>query len=249
MKRILLIVAALVAVAGCSRFQFHYDKTNNPYEKAPFYTQWTRSGSALDNAINNTIAALRENPNSSPLHNQLGQLLVQKGFPQDAEREFERAINADTHHYQAWYNLGLIRASHNDYSGAERAFRRTVHLVKGHSEALFQLGLIEEERGNASAAVDYYAKALRHNPSILDVRVNPRVLDSKLMDLVLLKNYERDHARQASRFLGTPAGYVPPAQPEAEKAPSPQATPQQIVTPAAPVTDQAKQPAPPKTTT
>ena len=246
MKR-LFVVAAVLAVAGCARF--HYTKENNPYEKPPFYTQWTRSTSPLDNAINGTIEALRANPNSAPLHNQLGQLLVQKGFPKDGEREFERAVNSDTHFYQAWYNLGLIRSSHGDYSGAERAFRRTVALAKGHSEALFQLGMIEEKSGNMDAAIDDYAKAIRHNPSITDVRVNPAVLDSKLITLALLRNYERDHARQAGRFLGTPAGYVPPAQPQVEQAPSPQATPQQIVTPSAPVTDQAKQPVPPKTTT
>jgi tetratricopeptide (TPR) repeat protein len=244
MKRILLS-AAVIALAGCT--MFHHKKNENPYAN-PFYMQWVNSGSGLDIQIRNVVAALRTNPKSAPLHNQLGQLLVAKGFPKDAEREFERAVNADSHFYQGWYNLGLIRQAHDDYSGAERAFKRTVHLAKGHSEALFQLGLIEEKRGNNDAAIDYYAKALRHNSALLDVRVNPRVLDSRLMQLALLKNYELEHARQASRFLGTPAGYVPPSQ-TPEEAPSPQATPQQIVTPAAPVTEQGKQGTPPKTTT
>lgn len=245
MKRLLLTAAAITVAAGCS---YQHNRTN-PYQKPPFYTQWTTSSSGLDVQIRNTIDALRANPGSAPLHNLLGQLLVAKGFPKDAEREFERAVNSDSHFYQGWYNLGLIRASHDDYSGAARAFHRTVRLAKGHSEALFQLGLIEEERGNADAAVDLYAKALRHNPAILDVRVNPRVLDSKLMQLALLRNYERDHARQASRFLGTPPGYTAPATQSQEKAPSPQATPQQIVTPSAPVTEQGQQSTPPKTTT
>ncbi|MGZ5493282.1 MAG: tetratricopeptide repeat protein [Thermoanaerobaculia bacterium] len=246
MKRILL-TAAVIAVAGCSVLK--HQRTENPYEKPPFYTQWTNTGSPLDREINAVVDALRQNPSSAPLHNELGQLLVRKGFPKDGEREFKRAVDADPHFYQGWYNLGLIRAARNDYSGAERAFHRTVRLAKGHAEALFELGLIEEEKHNTAAAVDYYAKALRHNPAILDVKVNPRVLDSKLMHLVLLRNYERDHARQASRFLGTPAGYAPPAPPQVEQAPSPQATPQQIVTPSAPVTEQGTQSTPPKTTT
>jgi len=231
MKRILLTAAAMAIVAGCS---LHQNTSSNPYDTPPFYTQWTTGNNGLDVQIRNTIAALRANPHSAPLHNQLGQLLVAKGFPKDAEREFERAVNSDSHFYQGWYNLGLIRQSHQDYSGAERAFNRTVRLAKGHSEALFQLGLIEEAKGNNDAAIDYYAKALRHNPAIIDVRSNPRVLDSKLMELALLKNYERDPPRQASHFLGTPAGYVAPAQ---------------IVTPASPVTEQRKQITPPKTTT
>lgn len=246
MKRILILAAAMAIVGGCALR--HRNQSSNPYEMPPFYTQWTTSNSGLDVQIRNTVAALRTNPRSAPLHNQLGQLLVAKGFPKDAEVEFERAVDADGGFYQGWYNLGLIRGSHQDYFGAERAFRRTVRLMKGHSEALFQLGLIEEARGNNDAAVDYYAKAIRHNPQIIDVRTNPRVLDTKLMQLALLKNYERDHARQASRFLGTPSSYMPPAQPQPEKtdtAPSPQASPQQIVTPAAPVTEQGKQAPPP----
>lgn len=246
MKRILLILAAITIVAGCS---LHKNKSSNPYDTPPFYTQWTTGNNGLDVQIRNTISALRSNPNSAPLHNQLGQLLIAKGFPKDAEREFERAVNSDSHFYQGWYNLGLVRQSHQDYSGAERAFNHTVRLMKGHSEALFQLGLIQEARGNNDAAIDFYAKALRHNPAILDVRTNPRVLDSKLMQLALLKNYELDHARQASKFLGTPAGYAAPTQSQPDKAPSPQATPQQIVTPSAPVTESGTQVTPPKTTT
>ena len=247
MKRILFTTIAIAIVAGCSLH--HRSSSSNPYDTPPFYTQWTKSNNGLDVQIRNTVSALRSNPNSAPLHNQLGQLLVAKGFPKDAEREFERAVNSDSQFYQGWYNLGLIRQSHQDYSGAERAFNRTVRLAKGHSEALFQLGLIQEARGNNDAAIDYYAKALRHNPSLIDVRSNPRVLDSKLMQLALLKNYELDHARQASKFLGTPSGYVMPAQTQPEQAPSPQATPQQIVTPSAPTTESGKQITPPKTTT
>jgi tetratricopeptide (TPR) repeat protein len=244
MKRILLTAAAVVALAGCTLFR--HNRSSNPYEN-PFYAQWLNSGSGLDAQIRDTLTALQENPRSAPLHNQLGQFLVQKGFPKDAEREFERAINADSHFYQAWYNLGLIRAGRDDYSGAGRAFRRTVRLAKGHSEALFQLGLIEEKRGNNETAIDYYAKALRHNNAILDVRTNPQVLDTKLIPLALLRNYEIQHARQAGRFLDTPRGYVAPA--TEEKAPSPQPAPQQIVPPAPPATDPSRQPAPPRTTT
>jgi tetratricopeptide (TPR) repeat protein len=248
MKRILLTAAAITIVAGCSLH--HKNRSSNPYDTPPFYTQWTTSNNGLDVQIRNTVTALRANPKSAPLHNQLGQLLVAKGFPKDAEREFERAVNSDSHFYQAWYNLGLIRQSHQDYSGAERAFNRTVRLAKGHSEALFQLGLIEEARGNNDAAIEDYAKALRHNPALIDVRANPRVLDSKLMTLALLRNYELDHARQASRFLGTPSGYAAPTQTtQPVETLSPQATPQQIVAPSAPVTDQVKQMTPPKTTT
>jgi len=246
MKR-MLVAAAVLTFAGCSLLQHHHNRSSNPYEK-PFYLQFTNTGSRLDSQIRTTVAGLQSNPHSAPLHNQLGELLVQKGFPQDAAREFERAVNDDGRLYQAWYNLGLTRAGLNDFAGAERAFTQTVRIMKGHSEALFQLGLMEEKRGNRESAIDYYAKALRHNPQIIDVRINPQVLDSKLISLALLRNYGAEHAREAARFLDAPRSYVAP-QPPPPEAVSPQATPQQIVPLAPPVTSPAQQPAPPRTTT
>ncbi|HSP35411.1 MAG TPA: tetratricopeptide repeat protein [Thermoanaerobaculia bacterium] len=236
MKRI-LVAATVLALAGCSLVH-HRTRSSNPYEN-PFYARFLNTGSGLDTQIHNVLSALQTSPHSAPLHNELGQLLVRKGFPKDAEREFERAVNNDGRFYQAWYNLGLTRAGNGDFSGAERAFRHTVNLMKGHSEALFQMGLIEEKRGNRDNAIDYYAKALQHNPQIIDVRYNPQVLDSKLIPLALLRNYSADHASEAARFLDTPRGYEPPKQ----------ATPQQIVPLAPPVTNPATQPVPPKTTT
>ncbi len=234
MKR-MLILAALVAVTACA------SRPDNPYEKDPFYARYLNSGTALDQRISETLAALRTNPDSPTLHNNLGQFLVAKGFPQDAEREFERAINEDGRFYPAWYNLGLVRATNGDHSGAKRAFHRTARLKKGHPHALFQLGLIEEKRGDSEQAIAYYAKAIRHNRAMLDVRYNPQILDSKLVYLVLLENYPRSHARDAGKFEPTPAGYVEPQREEV----SPEAQAKDIVTPTAPVTDPATQTPPP----
>jgi tetratricopeptide (TPR) repeat protein len=207
MKRTLLLIAALTAF-GCAEIR---DLRNSepPYQN-PFYAKYLNTGSSLDAQIHRVLAALRADERNPQLHNELGALLVSKGFPKDAEREFERAINADSRFHPAWYNLGLVRAARNNFSGARRAFFKTTRLVKGHSEALFQLGLMEERRGNRDAAIAYYAKALRHNPRIVDVRTNPLVLDSKLIHLAILQNYDRDHLRLSSSYLGTPDGYVPP---------------------------------------
>ena len=237
MKR-LLLATALLSLAGCAIFS-----DGNPYEQPPFYAQFLDTGSRLDADIAATLEALRTNPSSSVLHNQLGALLMEKDFPRDAAREFERAINADSRFYPAWYNLGLVRASLGDISGARRAFRRTVQLRKGHGPALFQLGLMEEKAGDTLAAVDYYAKALRHNPELLDVRFNPRVLDSRLMHLALIERYPRMHAAESATFQTAPRGYV---QESLEReAPSHQPTAPEIITPAPPVTDPGTQTPPP----
>lgn len=241
MKRLLTIAVAAAAIAGCADLR-ELTRKDNPYDN-PFYGKYLTSNTPLDQAILRTVDALRQNPDSARLHNDLGTLLVQKGFPKDAEREFERAVNADSHFYPAWYNLGAVRASRGDEFGARHAFYRTIAYKPGHANALFQLGLMEEKKGNNQKAVQLYAKAYSINPSLLDVAVNPRVLDSHLTHLAMIEIYPKRHWRESTVFQGTPASYR--EAPQTEKAPSPQAAPQKIVPPAAPVTDPSQQPAPP----
>lgn len=241
MKRTLIVAVAVVTLFGCAAF--HHNNTDNPYAKKLFIEQWLDPNNPLDAQIQQTIVALRANPRSAAQHNRMGQLLRAKGFPKDAEVEFERAVNSDSHFYPAWYNLGLVRQARGDYSGAKFAYHRAISNRKGFSEALFQLGLMEEQQHNTEAAVALYAKAFTINRTLLDVRVNPRILDTKLVHLALLKAYPNEHARESTTFQPTPPGYV---QANAEPAPSPQAPATAIVTPSAPVTNPAQQTPPPK---
>ena len=235
MKRLLLIAATL-ALSAWATACASASHNQNPYDH-PFYQRYLNTGSSLDAQITSTMNALQASPRSATLHNRLGQLLLQKGFPKDAEAEFERAVNADKHFYPAWYNLGLVRMSQGNWTGSHFAFARTVHYKPGHSAALFQLGLMEEQRNHQRAAIDYYAKAFLINYSLLDVRVNPRILDSKLVDIALLKAYPNEHARESMSFQPAPPGYIQ----EGLEAPSPQPTAQQIVTPSLPLTDPSQQ--------
>jgi len=239
MRRLLCITLAAFALTSCETLRS--DKTNR-YEKPLFYSRYLDPSRPIDQRIQQTVDALRADPGSAVLHNELGSLLAQKRFPKDAEIEFERAVDADSGFYPAWYNLALVRAARGDHFGARRAFVQTVRHKPGHAAALFQLGLLEEKRDNTRRAVEYYAKAFRINRALLDVRVNPRILDSNLVHLALIEAYPDDHVRASIQFQ--PGGeYVAPA-PESV-APSPQAPAEQIVTPSAPLTDPAQQTPPP----
>lgn len=244
MKRLLVLAVAALTLAGCAavRDARNHFNSKNPYDRPPFYMKYLNPASPLDAQIQQTVDALHAQPRNAALHNQLGQLLLQKGFPKDAEAEFERAVDADSHFYPAWYNLGLVRAANGNYTGARYAFNRTVQYKPGHAAGLFQLGLLEEKAQHTTEAVDLYAKAFSINHALLDVRVNPRILDSHLIDLALIKLYPNDHARQSMQFQATPGGYVQ----RSLEAPSTQPAAQDIVLPAPPLTSPARQSSPPQ---
>jgi Tfp pilus assembly protein PilF len=206
-----------LATVGCTAFQ-DLKSNDAAYAKPPFWAKYLNTGSQLDGQIQSTYDAVRANPASPELHNALGALLIEKGFPKDAEREFERAVNANRRFHPAWYNLGLVRASRGDELGAHRAFSRTVSLKPGHSAALFQLGLLEEKRQHTDRAVHYLAKAFSINPLLLEVDVNPRILDTKLTSRALLAMYDAKHARLSTSFqttaIPTPAPAPAPAAPK-----------------------------------
>lgn len=208
MKRFLVIALAVLALTGCGvSVRLRQKQSKNPYARPLFYQRYLDPANDLDQQIQSTVDALRANPRSAALHNALGQLLAQKGFPKDAETEFERAVNADRRFYPSWYNLGLLRAARGDFVGARIAFGRTIHYKPGHSAALFQMGLVEERRGNFEDAIADYAKAFSINHALLDVKVNPQILDTKLVALALMKAYQNEHTREVLLFQETPAGY------------------------------------------
>jgi tetratricopeptide (TPR) repeat protein len=232
MTRSLTIALTALALTGCSSLShhasFHHRGGSEPYEGKIFYTKYLNpQANPLDARIQRDLDQLRANPYAASIHNDLGSALVEKGFPKDAEVEFERAVRADSTFYPGWYNLGLVRESLGDLGGARVAYRRTVQHKPGHASALFQLGLISEKSGNVSEAINYYAKAFLINHHLLDIRVNPRLLDSKLVDVALIKAYPDEHARETMRFEGAPSGYVetqfpvPPSPTDSTKVQSP----------------------------
>jgi tetratricopeptide (TPR) repeat protein len=253
MKRALTTALALLAMAGCGSnhslrsLDKRHDK--NPYEGQIFYTKYLNpQASPLDARIQRDLDSLRANPDQPGVHNDLGMALLQRSFPKDAEVEFERAVANDKTFYPAWYNLGLVRQSRGETEGAQKAYERAVEYRPGHALALFQLGLLAERNGNSTAAINYYAKAILINHQLLDIHSNPRILDSKLIDLAMIKAYPDEHARESMQFQGAPMGYVDnpitiaPPQPDATSTQAPASKP---VTPAAPATDQGKQKSPP----
>ena len=239
MKKILYLALLPLLTTSCLSLQSRIDRAihgENPYQEPPFYTRYLNANSDLDRRIAANVEALRQNPRSAALHNDLGALLLEKGFPKDAEVEFRRALAIDDDLYAAWYNLGITRESRGDETGAMRAFGETIDRKAGHPMAHFQLGLLLERQGRHERAIEHYARAFEINDRLLSPKVNPRILDTQLVDRALLRIYERQHSRASVRFEATPTGYSEsptalgvsaspaPAEPTVPKAATPETT-------------------------
>ena len=92
-KRLLIATVAALTLFGCKSIREIY-KPKDTYAHRMFYEKYLNAGDPLDARIQQTLNNVRLNPKSASLHNELGQLLRAKGFPKDAEAEFERAVNA-----------------------------------------------------------------------------------------------------------------------------------------------------------
>jgi hypothetical protein len=120
----------------------------------------------------------------------MGVLILEKGFPHDAERYLRKALKADKHNYEAAYRLGLVLQREGRDREAVRYYKRTVKERPGYAEARFMLALAEERCGRRNAAIHDYVRAYRHNPGLANPDINPLVYDSRLQTEAMLGHYE-----------------------------------------------------------
>jgi tetratricopeptide (TPR) repeat protein len=186
---------------------------------------------------------------SSDLAN-LGVLILEKGFPNDAEHYLRQALKLDPDNYEAAYRLGLVLQRQGHDFKAARYYKKTLKSRPGYAPARFMLALAEERCGRRDAAIADYVEAYRHAPDLANPDVNPLVYDSRLQTEVSLKYYRetvvastlkvtpidpeavRQMMQVKAALAGTPAAEPtpaapPPAQPQpaAQPQPTPQAQP------------------------
>ncbi|MFA6957104.1 MAG: tetratricopeptide repeat protein [Thermoanaerobaculia bacterium] len=250
--KMMAVVSLLLALTSCASWEKAKQKKQERESYAnPFYLKYLDEGSELDREILARIDALRADPKSAPMHNELGALLFERRFPKDARYEFERALDCDKRFYPARYNLAVLELSQGNSGRASRLLKQVIDDKPGHAEAHFTLGLIYEKNGRTQAAIDHYVKAFTIDPDMKKYRRNPRLVETDLLTATLLTMYDETNHRASIRFLPAPDGYEPPAPKEKEKAkaeqpdqaPAPVAPEAPVEPPQQPVTESAK-PAP-----
>ena len=161
----------------------------------PFYRKYLIPGNALDDEIVATEKKLEESPNDANLHNDFGNLLALRHFPEQAAEQYELAAKLDHSNFLSLYNLGLLRETEGKVSDAISAYKKSIARKPGFPPSRFRLGRLYEQEGKSDDAIAQYAKAFWIDPSMRNPKRNPLVIDSDLLYRASLATYERDLAR------------------------------------------------------
>lgn len=135
----------------------------------------------------------------------MGLLLLEKGFPKDAERYLKKALKASPKDPNIAYRLGIVLQRQGKDRAAKRVYEKVVRWESGFAPAHFMLGLAHERLGHRRAAIQHYVKAYRHYPQLADPKHNPLVLTSQLQVEATLA-----HNRRVTHEEGFWIGYMDP---------------------------------------
>ncbi len=143
-----------------------------------------------DRAIMGYLDLIKAGKASSMDYANVGVLILEKGFPGDAEDYLKAALKLDKHNYEAAYRLGLVLQRQGRDREAVRYYKKTVKERPGYAQALFMLALAEERSGMREDAIHHYVKAYRHAPELANPKKNPLVYDSSLQAEAALRRYD-----------------------------------------------------------
>ncbi len=191
MKRIplALVLVAAAAGVGCFLHLKHGEKSTEP-----FYRKYLVAGNELDDRIADQERRVESQPDSADLRNDFGNLLAERRFNEDAQLQYEKALELDSTHFLAAYNLGLLWETEGRPLKAIGAYRKATARKPGFPLSHFRLGRLYEQHGWDQLAIKEYAKALRLDPQMRDPRTNSLIVDTRLLDRVSLENYSQDIA-------------------------------------------------------
>jgi len=162
--------------------------------REPFYRKYLVPGNPLDDQILEQERRVEASPQDANLHNDFGNLLAARRFPNEAAEQYEIALKLDKSDFVSAYNLGLVRETQGRFARAMAAYRTAIARKPGFPQAHFRLGRLYEHGGEPGRAVQEYAKAMLIDPSMREPRRNPLVVDSSLLYEASLMNYEKDVA-------------------------------------------------------
>jgi tetratricopeptide (TPR) repeat protein len=106
----------------------------------------------------------------------LGSVFFERGYPETSETFFRRALQDDPESAEALYGLGSVYLQQQKHPEARESFERALKLQSSYPgtipNAWNNLGILSAREGNATAAVEFFQRALQVDPAHLIALLN-----------------------------------------------------------------------------
>jgi tetratricopeptide (TPR) repeat protein len=180
-----LMIGVLAALMVCAWQQTSYWQDSE--------TLWTRT---LACTTNNTIA-----------HDNLGTVLRQKGWIDEAISEFQKALRIQPNDADSHNNLGTVLRQKGKIDEAISEYRLALQTNPALAEAHYNLGIAFLQQGDTAQAISEYQEALRIDPANTKVQNNLAWLLATCADASLRNG---DQAVELARQANEPSAGTDP---------------------------------------
>ncbi len=162
----------------------------------PIFLHWLNPKVPRDRVILEYWSKVKAHKASAAEMLDLGTMLYEHGFSQDAIRIYHRAGKAYPKLAEPWFLAGLVEHQRGHLRAARRNYRHCLKVLTGNGWCNFYMGLAEEQLGDPFDAMHFYDRAFRFDPGLADPKVNPEILMSKLQVGALVRHLDQE------RFAG-----------------------------------------------
>jgi len=170
--RVLLGPILCVALAACGAPKTHGARANDPYGSLSESEIYVRKGIQYMEAGNYEVAlqdltrAVELDGGNSEAYNALAVLYQRLDQPADAERQFRKALSADSDSFGVRNNYGRFLCAQGRYAEAMDQFREVVgsKLYTSPWIALTNAGICARSAGQKAEAERYLRQALEYDP-------------------------------------------------------------------------------------
>jgi len=104
--------------------------------------------------------ALKQNPEDSQLHNDIGLLYIRKELYSSAETHFTKALELDPSCAECFNNLGYLKTVLGQAVEAEKYLKKSILLQANYADPHFNLGVLYEKKGDIGEAVIAFQRFL-----------------------------------------------------------------------------------------
>lgn len=135
-------------------------------------------------AIEKYIEVLKLTPNDALTSFKTGNLYKLENNPDKAISYYKKAISANKSYSDAWFNLGLVYASKEDFKNCRDCFNKVIEFSPDYAYAYYALALSYEKDNNLDKAIDYY----KQYHDLENDDLTKRAITNKIQELENIRN-------------------------------------------------------------